>query len=154
MDAKWKRFAVHFDDLPVDGLSNVRVGFDLMGPGEVEVDHVQVFDRWFDENDAKAVTQMLASTGPLLSKPEKFDSCRRLLDGYWTRFLDHYISTTPEPVASQPTPIQNEILPGSQFGPDFSELNTPEEFQAEEQSKPRLPMFRRFRNLVPQRNKR
>lgn len=154
VDAKWKRFAVHFDDLPVDGLSNVRVGFDLMGPGEVEVDHVQVFDRWFDENDAKAVTQMLASTGPLLSKPEKFDSCRRLLGGYWTRFLDHYISTTPEPVASQPTPIQSEILSGSQFGPEFSELHNPEEFQAEEQSKPRLPMFRRFRNLVPQRNKR
>ncbi len=85
---QWQRFAVHFDDLPVDRLSNLRIGFDLMGPGNVYVDKVEVFDRWFDENDAKAITQRLASCGPLLSNPATFESCRRLLGGYWLRFLD------------------------------------------------------------------
>ena len=29
---QWQRFAVHFDDLPVDRIGDLRIGFDLMGP--------------------------------------------------------------------------------------------------------------------------
>lgn len=106
VESQWKRFAVHFDDLPVDGLSNIRIGFDLMGPGEVNIDNVQVFDRWFDENDAKAMTQMLASTGPLLSRHESFDRCRRLLEGYWPRFLDHFIDSDDVITVKEAEPVQ------------------------------------------------
>ncbi|MCH2181997.1 MAG: hypothetical protein MK108_08335 [Mariniblastus sp.] len=85
---EWKRFAVHFDDLPTHEQSRLRIGFDLMGEGEVWIDRVEVYDRWFDENDVMAVTQLLASVGPLLSKPESLARCRNVLGGYWPRFLD------------------------------------------------------------------
>ena len=85
---RWQRFAVHFDDLPVERISDLRIGFDLMGPGQVQLDQVEVYDRWFDENDAKAITQRIASCGPLLGNPATFENCRRLLKGYWLRFLD------------------------------------------------------------------
>lgn len=87
---QWQRFAVHFDDLPINRLSQVRIGLDLMGSGVVEVDQFEVFDRWFDERDAKAINQRLASSGPLLANPTTYESCRMLLDSYWLRFLDEH----------------------------------------------------------------
>ena len=164
IDSKWKRFAVHFDDLPIEGLSDVRVGFDLMGPGEVLIDNVQLYDRWFDENDAKAITQMLASTGPLLSRPETIDGCRRLLESYWIQFLDRYVDDAgPTVVATEPA-LANARQANAQKkpadGPTTEEIYQPNEFENNEfepnqgqvgEEKPRLPMFRRFRNMVPAR---
>jgi len=149
IQSKWKRFAVHFDDLPADGLSNVRVGFDLMGPGSVNIDHVQVFDRWFDENDAKAITQILASTGPLLSNQETFESCRQLLSGYWTRFLDRHVENDSELEPTRPRSgtmdlDQQTIAAGSS---GFTVIE--ESGEGLDDDSTRSPMFRRFRNLVP-----
>ncbi len=93
---QWQRFAVHFDDLPVQGIENLRIGFDLMGAGQVWIDDVAVYDRWFDGNDTKAITQMLASASLMMSQPEKLDQCRRILNGYWPSFLDEYFPD-PEP---------------------------------------------------------
>ena len=163
--SKWKRFAVHFDDLPIEGLSDVRVGFDLMGPGEVQIDNVQIYDRWFDENDAKAITQMLASTGTLLSKPETIDSCRRLLESYWVQFLDRYVETdsagvvagsaNPGPGIRQAEVPQEHPLSGQPSGQPNAEVYQHNEYQPNEvwapEEKPRSQMFRRFRNLVPKR---
>lgn len=156
LEAQWKRFAVHFDDLPVDGISHVRIGFDLMGQGQVSIDHVQVFDRWFDENDAKAITQMLASTGPLLSSSATFDSCRRLLAGYWPTFLDQFIEI--EDATGKPSEQEarvNETGPAPNRGheanssPNARSRRGPE--KANLDAEKNVPMFRRIRNLVPQR---
>ena len=91
IDQQWRRFAVHFDDLPTDQLIDLRVGFDLMGRGDVLIDRVRIYDRWFDEKDAKAMTQLLASALPMLSEAKTFESCRRIVESYWSRFLDEYI---------------------------------------------------------------
>lgn len=87
---QWQRFVVHFDDVPTTQVSNLRIGFDLMGAGSVHLDQVEIYDRWFDEHDAKAMTQLLAGCGPLMSDPLTLESCRQLLNGYWPRFLDEY----------------------------------------------------------------
>jgi hypothetical protein len=90
ISSQWQRFAVHFDDLPPERLTNLKIGFDLMGPGEIEIDQIEIYDRWFDELDAKAITQRLASCGPLLATPATWESSRLLLSGYWLQFLDNY----------------------------------------------------------------
>jgi hypothetical protein len=90
LDDQWRQFAVHFDDLPAD-IRDLRIGFDLMSEGSVWIDNVAVRDRWFDENDAKAMTQLLAGAVPLVDQPSSYESCRRILESYWPRFLDHYI---------------------------------------------------------------
>ena len=158
-----------FDDLPIDGLTDVRVGFDLMGPGEVLIDNIQLYDRWFDENDAKAITQMLASTGPLLSKPETIDSCRRLLESYWIRFLDRYadsdVDAAATTVANEPsqeraTRVGQADAQAESIQDRNIEGDKPNELEAKQyefnqgqtgEEKQRLPMFQRFRNLVPAR---
>lgn len=95
IDSTWRQFAVHFDDLPADRIRELRIGFDLMGEGSVRIDNVAVRDRWFDENDAKAMTQMLAGAVPLVDQPGSYESCRRILESYWPRFLDRYIEVGP-----------------------------------------------------------
>ncbi|MFT5303913.1 MAG: hypothetical protein ACI814_004735, partial [Mariniblastus sp.] len=170
--SNWKRFAVHFDDLPVEGLGNVRIGFDLMGPGQVAIDNVQVFDRWFDGNDIKAMTQLLASTGPLLSNPETHDSCRRLLEGYWPSFLDQFVGNGRSGESGQSQDGDSNDVSGLEqgvslprdssdraAGGDRADVNQAEGSQAESdepresirEADRKVPMFRRFRGLVPQR---
>jgi hypothetical protein len=104
---QWQRFAVHFDDLPVQGIENLRIGFDLMGAGQVWIDDVAVYDRWFDGNDTKAITQMLASASLMLTQPEKLDQCRRILNSYWPRFLDEHF---PDPEYNDDNDEMSELV--------------------------------------------
>ena len=101
----WKRFAVHFEDLPCS-LIDLRIGFDIVGEGVVEIGQVELFDRWFDNGDAKKITQLLASADAMLRHPAQFDRCRRLLAEPWAVFLDDYFLLKPIPKsAQQPVPM-------------------------------------------------
>jgi hypothetical protein len=150
IESRWKRFAVHFDDLPSEGMTDVSIGFDLMGAGQVCIDNVEVFDRWFDENDVKAMTQMLASTTPLLSDPIGYERCRQLLTSYWPMFLDRFIvlKEAPAEPAGQVAGEGVEPVRASQIGTGSRQEEANEIQEIEE---PKVPMFRRIRNLVPQR---
>ena len=101
IETQWKRFAVHFDDLPQE-LEGIRIGFDMMGKGTVSIDNVQLYDRWLDENDQKTMTQLFASVGPSLQQPIKLERCRQMLNSYWPTFLREHLGedTQPETVNS------------------------------------------------------
>ena len=137
----WRRFAVHFNDLPTGELRDLRIGFDLMGKGAVWIDNVSVHDRWFDGNDAKAMTQLLAGVAPLMDNPSSFESCRRVLESYWPRFLDEYIEI--ESAASKP----NAALAGGEGTAPTS--NSKNIFKRVKSSSPSL--LRRWRSNLPQR---
>ena len=91
VEGYWKRFAVHFDDLP-SSLADLRIGFDVVGAGVVDIGRVELFDRWYDNSEAKAITQLLASADAMLRQPVQFDRCRRLLAEHWAVFLDDHFS--------------------------------------------------------------
>jgi hypothetical protein len=93
---QWNRYAVHFDDLP-DQLSDLRIGFDVVGDGAVDIARVRLYDRWFDDKDARAITQLLASADAMLLQPAKLDRCRRLLEEYWAEFLNEHFSLRRQP---------------------------------------------------------
>lgn len=119
LGASWKPFVVHFDDLPVAAGTRLRVGFDLMGSGEVFVDNVRVHDRLLDDRDLRAVTQLLASASNALDDPQKSDQCRRILEGYWPRVIEETFASPagdslPTPVAGEPA-ADPGIEPGSQL---------------------------------------
>ncbi len=112
----WKPFVVHFDDLPVEEGTRLRIGFDLMGGGEVFVDDIRVHDRLLDDRDLRAVTQLLASASNALDDPQKADQCRRILESYWPMVLDEVFATpvaapTTGPVAAEPV-LEPELEPG------------------------------------------
>jgi hypothetical protein len=95
-------FLVHIDDLPVNGLTDLQIGFDLMGAGQVWIDQVQVFDMWFlpKERDELMIKFGLAKRA--LNKGE-ITSCLRVLSGYWSKFLNHNVAADEVRTASLPS---------------------------------------------------
>jgi hypothetical protein len=94
------------DDLPLEGLTQLRVRFDLMGPGEVWVDDVQVYSLAFSRSEMVELSKLIALADVKLQQREIGD-CLRLLEGYWPRFLAENVplpagATPPETVAAKP----------------------------------------------------
>jgi len=57
---EWSLFMLQVDHLPVDTIESLRVRFDLLGPGGVEIDEVRVFDLAFDEKQRNALASQVA----------------------------------------------------------------------------------------------
>ena len=96
-----KPFVMLVSDLPSQDLVDLRVGFDLMGPGEVWIDDVQVYDRWFPKNerDELMITSGLAAR--MLSMGQIGD-CQRVLAGYWPQFLQEHVELSETRMAALP----------------------------------------------------
>jgi hypothetical protein len=92
---QWSQYVVELYDLPLDGLTSLRVRFDLMGPGEVWIDDVQLFGLAFKRSELVEL-QKLITLADVKLKNGQVGDCLRLLEGYWPRFLDENV---PAPAA-------------------------------------------------------
>jgi len=90
----WAPYVFQVNDLPLEGLSQLRVRFDLMGAGEVWLDDVQLFDLAFSENEHTELLKLIALARVTLHNGQVGD-CVRLLDGYWPRFLEEKVAVQP-----------------------------------------------------------
>ena len=103
---QWKPYVFRIDDLPAQGLSELRVRFDLMGPGEVWIDDVQLFDLQFLTAKHRELLKIVASADSQLSAGNLGD-CLQLLDSYWPRYLQANVPLAQLPVApAEPEPAQ------------------------------------------------
>ena len=110
LDTKWARYYVPFDGLPTSGLTELRVGVDLMGPGEVWVDDVQMYDLTFNRDEQIELSKMIAQAR-LDLRDGRVSDCVRVLDSYWPRFLMTNVEPAPANVAAQPTAIPAPQVP-------------------------------------------
>jgi hypothetical protein len=92
--AAWGCYIFQVDDLPLEGLSQLRVRFDLMGEGEVWVDDVQLFDLAFNESELRALYKLITTASATLQNGQVSD-CMRLLESYWPRFLMENVPLGP-----------------------------------------------------------
>ena len=83
---EWTRCALRVTDLPLTGLTELQVGFDLMGEGEVWIDNVQIADLWLDEPEHGEILKQVA-IAQMQCGAHQLASCQRFLDGYWPRFI-------------------------------------------------------------------
>lgn len=109
---KWAPYLFQVDDLPPSGLFDLRVGFDLMGDGEVWIDDVLVFDAWFYDNERDELQKNIALADVDLGEGRVSD-CLKFLDSYWPRFLLAHAPAENARLASrqseQRTPSGREI---------------------------------------------
>lgn len=104
LSPKWAPYLFQVDDLPPAGLLDLRVGFDLMGAGEVWIDDVQVFDAWFYDNERDELLKNIALADVDLNEGRVSD-CLKFLDGYWPRFLlTHVPGESPRPLVKTAAP--------------------------------------------------
>jgi hypothetical protein len=104
----WARYSFPVDNVPGEGLSNLRVRLELLSAGQVWIDDVQVFDLWFNQPERLVLGTIVSLASVHLEKGQVAD-CARLLDGYWPQFLVANVSlttaNTPLARRSPPTPL-------------------------------------------------
>jgi hypothetical protein len=83
---EWASYTFRLDYLPAEGLENVRVGLELIEPGELWIDDVQVFDLVFAESERYELSKLISLASVVLEKRQLAD-CSQLLDGFWPQFL-------------------------------------------------------------------
>jgi len=90
LTADWAQYVLQVDELPAAGLDSLRVRFDLLGPGRVEIDEVRVFDLAFDESQRARIG---AAVGLLEHRAQRGDvgGCLVDFEGYWPAFLEMHV---------------------------------------------------------------
>ena len=96
-------FILKIDDVPASGLSELRVRFDLIGPGTVWIDDVQLFHLDFSSEERAQLANILALSELQLTK-RKWSQCLRELNGYWPRFLTDNVPLVRPAVADSESP--------------------------------------------------
>jgi hypothetical protein len=100
LDAQWRYFIFTVDNLPLAGLSDLQVRFDLMGAGEVWIDDVVVLDLALSDNERTELSRMVTRAQFSLEDGRLAD-CVRVLDSYWPRFLEENVQLSQTTLATK-----------------------------------------------------
>jgi hypothetical protein len=103
--AGWHPTVVSVNDLPMEGLSQLQLGFDLMGPGDVWIDDLQLYDLLFTKNERAGLIRVVTPADHSLQQGQIAD-CIRRLEGYWPRFLIDNVPLASLPANRQEDPRQ------------------------------------------------
>ncbi len=111
----WVRYSFPVDDVPSEGLSALRVRFDLASAGELWIDDVEVFDLPFNPSERLELSKLISLASVKLEAGQLAD-CARLLEGYWPQFLLAYVPLTNTSAADRRAPhsTANRARPGPQ----------------------------------------
>jgi hypothetical protein len=110
----WVRYSFPLDYLPSEGLSQLRIGFELMGAGEIWIDDVQIFDLAFSEAERYELSKLISLASVVLEKGQLAD-CSQLLEGYWPQFLMTHVplAHANTPVAQRPRESRAPVAPAA-----------------------------------------
>jgi hypothetical protein len=112
LTAEWSLFVLQVDDLPAAEIESLRVRFDLLGPGGVQIDDVRVFDLAFDADQRGRLAQQIAGISHRFTKGD-VGAALVGLEGHWPVFLERFVTDaavaavvreTPPPDSAAPSP--------------------------------------------------
>jgi len=140
LDGQWAQYIFQVDDLPLEGLSSLRARFDLMGPGEVWVDDVQLYNLAFSRPEIIELSKIITLADAKLQNGQVCD-CIRLLEGYWPRFLEENVPLPAEqsPATKSPAELANQPA-----------ANTPAAEEPPAQNSEHTGLINRMKNLLPE----
>ena len=87
----WNRFVLQVTDLPSDPNESLRLRFDMLGPGVVEIDELEVYDLVFNQEQQNELHGILNEMESELADGSTARVLSRL-EGYWPRFLQAAVS--------------------------------------------------------------
>ena len=118
---EWEEIVMDAPDLPLNSDGVMHLRFELVGPGRVWIDDVQLYNLLFPLDFHQQYTKQRFALFKIINKADDalqngaLADCQRLLDGYWPRFLEEYLpleetadETGKTQVAEQPTAEQAE----------------------------------------------
>lgn len=102
-DDQWQPFIIRINDLPLEGLSPLRLRLDAEGTGDVWIDDVLLCALSFSKEENVALMKLLAPADVKLQNGQVTD-CIELLESYWPQFLSSNVPLPEIPVSQRPTP--------------------------------------------------
>jgi hypothetical protein len=111
----WSLFVLQVDDLPADRVESLRVRFDLLGPGGVEIDDVRVFDLAFDAEQRGRLAKQVARIDHRFKQGD-VGAALVALEDHWPTFLETFIddaavATVARQAAPEARPAEPEAPP-------------------------------------------
>ena len=103
---QWKQIVFAVDDLPPEGLQQLRFRIDLDGAGGLSIDDIKLFDLVFSDAEKTQLSRIIA-LGDFQLNGNQLGDCQYELDGYWPRFLKANVPLPPPPVAAAPPAAEN-----------------------------------------------
>ncbi|MBI2826728.1 MAG: hypothetical protein HYX69_18810 [Planctomycetia bacterium] len=126
---EWTQYLFTVQDLPTDDFTDLRVRFDLTGPGDVWIDDVEV--REFGDDDISELKK-LVTVAVYTLESRQYGDCLRLLEGYWPRFLVENVHLTQGPATARPTYVPRKTEAAKPIEPE-----------------PKTGLWDRFRRTMP-----
>ena len=102
---QWQYKAILVNDLPLESRGQMRLQFELTGPGEVWLDSVKLYDLLFPlkfyKSEAAENLQFVQLRHAAKSAYDdgRVADCVRQLERYWPRFLTEYTPLIQQPIA-------------------------------------------------------
>ena len=115
LGSDWQQFYAQFDDLPLSGLDDLRVRFELRGAGEVWLDDVALYALQFTDNERVELFKIITSAQLKLQNGAWTD-CLRLLDSYWPKYLEANVVLSEAQLAER-TAQRTQPAPAPQTAP-------------------------------------
>ena len=137
----WAPIRFPVTNLPLEGLTELSVGFDLMGEGEVWIDDVQLYDLWFEDGEQQELLKEIANADFQLTAGQVAD-CYRFVEGYWPRFLQEHVTPPPVQAADEPGEL---FTPPMADSPRNAESPTRRERRKEKEADEKPGMMERMR---------
>lgn len=120
LQQQWSEIVFPINDLPATGLTDLQIGFDLMGEGDVWIDQVQVFDLWFNPEDEQGTLLKSAYLADFQVQEGKVGDALHFVESYWPQFLRRHVPLEPQQVATLPerstTPLPAANAPAQPEG--------------------------------------
>jgi hypothetical protein len=116
-DQRGRYKAILVNDLPLKSNGQMRILFELTGPGEVWLDNVKLNDLLFSlgfyDKSRTEILQLLRRTDDAQSAFDagQISECLQVMDGYWPRFVRAYTPPVVPKVAAAPAAPQQQLAP-------------------------------------------
>jgi hypothetical protein len=91
LSTDWSLFVLQVDDLPPGRVDSMRVRFDLLGPGSLQLDDVRVYDLAFDQTEQAGLAKEIARIDHLFRQGNVGGAIAGLA-GHWPGFLEAFVS--------------------------------------------------------------
>lgn len=110
---------LYVTDLPDEDIEDLRIAIDLISPGQVAIDDVQLFDFFFTQRERNELQRQTFVAAERLRRGDMLASAR-LLDSHWARYLrwlEMPVESETQTGADQPESVSNERNPTTRISP-------------------------------------
>jgi len=120
-------YYIFLSDLPLGAESQMRIRFELFGPGDIWIDNVTLHDllfphKWYEKARTEIVQLLqIIHAAKAAYETDRLSDCVRILEGYWPRFVASYtppvkpavaVQRATPPAPASPTEEKQKPTPG------------------------------------------